>query len=202
MTSATTQIFLASTSPRRQELLEQIGVSFSLIHVEVSERQKPGETPEQFVCRMAMEKAQTGWAELQPPAVRPVLGADTVVVIDGEALGKPVDQQHGMAMLQRLSGRAHDVLTAVAICVSDGDSGLRQRLSRTRVRMRNISETESRVYWETGEPLDKAGGYAIQGRAAMFVAEIQGSYTGVVGLPLFETAELLAGCGVSLLEEI
>ena len=195
MVSPPAAILLASASPRRRELLEQIGVAFSLIKVEVDERRQPGEAPEAMVQRLALAKARAGRSAAAADA-RPVLGADTVVVVDDAVLGKPRDEAHALAMLARLSGRWHEVLSAVALAWPGGEE---VRLSRTAVRFREISETEARAYWASGEPRDKAGAYAIQGRGAVFVAEIRGSYSGVMGLPLFETAELLAARGVRIL---
>ncbi len=191
------RIYLASRSPRRRELLAQIGVDTELVTVAVDERPRAGEAAEDYVLRLAREKAAAGWqavtAAKQPRL--PVLGADTAVVVDGDILGKPVDREHGLAMLARLSGREHRVLTAVALC--RGETAC--RLSETRVCFREIGADERRAYWDTGEPADKAGAYGIQGHGALFVRHIAGSYSGVVGLPLWETGELLAAAGIRLL---
>ena len=187
--SMSARILLASQSPRRRQLLEQIGIGFALIRVNVEEQQRSAESPEQFVVRMAMEKAAAGrLASAAAGTGEPVLGADTIVVLGDEVLGKPVDRADGLAMLARLSSQTHEVLSAVALA---GDP-VQYRLSRSRVEFRAIPADERAVYWATGEPLDKAGAYAIQGRAAVFVRHIEGSYSGVMGLPLYETAELLA----------
>ncbi len=171
----------------------QIGVPFQVLGTSVEESVRPGEPPADYVTRLALAKAAAGeQASLLLP--QPVLAADTTVVLDDRILGKPVDRADGERMLLALSGRTHQVLTAVA--VAGGSRGCESRLSRSEVTFRVISAAEARAYWDTGEPGDKAGGYAIQGRAAVFIAALRGSYSGVMGLPLFETAELLAAAGV------
>jgi septum formation protein len=187
-------VYLASASPRRRELLQQIGVPYRTIASTVDESVLPGEAPARYVTRLAAAKAETGWESSRDPAV-PVLAADTAVVLDGKILGKPRDREDAEGMLRRLSGRTHEVLTAVALRTAQG---LRSMLCRSEVTFRNIDAGESRAYWDTGEPIDKAGAYAIQGRAAVFIADLRGSYSGVMGLPLFETAELLSKSGVTL----
>jgi septum formation protein len=186
-------IYLASGSPRRRELLQQIGVPFRVVGTEVDETVLPGEAPAAYVARLAAAKADTGWARNGDPVGTPVLAADTAVVLDGRILGKPSDREDAEGMLRQLSGRTHEVLTGVALRTADG---LQSRLSRSEVTFRRISAGEVQAYWETGEPCDKAGAYAIQGRAAMFIADLRGSYSGVMGLPLFETAQMLSGAGV------
>lgn len=183
-------LYLASQSPRRRELLAQIGVDFVPLSVSVEETPQPGEAPEDYVRRLALDKARAGWARVQNESMtpEPVLGADTIGVFEGEILEKPLDFEHGAAMLRRLSGARHQVLSAVAIC--DGVAE-QVRLSVTEVDFRPLTDKEIRTYWHTGEPADKAGGYAIQGLGAVFVRRLQGSYTGVVGLPLEVTLELL-----------
>ncbi|KAA0014739.1 septum formation inhibitor Maf [Billgrantia pellis] len=176
---------LASASPRRRELLASIGVRVEVKPVAIDETPRPGEIAEAYVLRLAREKAMAG-AQLSP---LPTLGSDTAVVCDGQILGKPGGADEAAAMLRRLSGRDHQVLTAVAVT---GPVGLLDVCVATRVRMRDIDEHEIAAYWATGEPADKAGGYAIQGLAAVFVERIEGSHSAVVGLPLFETARLLA----------
>lgn len=193
-------LILASRSPRRQELLAQIGVRFTVLEADIDERVLPAEEAGQYVCRVALSKARRGLALAQSAtttAALPVLGADTSVVLDGECLGKPGDEQDARAMWRALSGREHEVLSAVALVSSNVEE---LRLCRTRVRFRVISEAEMQAYWASGEPLDKAGGYAIQGLAAIFVASIEGSYSGVMGLPLFETAALLQEQGIDCLK--
>lgn len=185
------QLILASASPRRHDLLRQIGLVFSTRVPEVDEQPHPGEDPGALAIRLASDKAaavlrQVGDAEV-------VLAADTVVCVDGVSLGKPADAAAAVAMLSRLSGREHTVVTAVA--VGRGDE-IRTAVSTTRVWMRDLEASEIERYAASGEPLDKAGAYAIQGRAAAFVTRIEGSYSGVVGLPLSETLALLASFGV------
>ena len=184
-------VYLASASPRRSELLRQIGVRFTVRAAAVAEDQLRGETPESYVARLAAAKAEAVWAAVGDSC--PVLGADTAVVLDGEVLGKPADVAEAAAMLERLSGRAHRVLTAVALRHA---GGLETRVSESEVRFRATTADERLAYCRTGEPFDKAGGYGIQGHAAVFVEELKGSYSGVVGLPLHETAALLERCGV------
>jgi septum formation protein len=186
-------LYLASGSPRRRELLAQIGVRFQPLAASVDETAMPGEPPAAYVTRVARLKADAGWKRRPAFATAPVLAADTAVVLDGKTLGKPVDGDDGARMLCALSGRTHEVLTAIAVATTHG---LLARMSRSEVTLRTISRAEARAYWETGEPRDKAGGYAIQGGAAIFVADLRGSYSGVMGLPLFETAELLGLAGV------
>lgn len=188
-------IYLASRSPRRRELLNQIGVRFETLDLEVDESPLAGETPDALVKRLAVIKAGTGRRLLDASGAHLVLGADTIVVLDEEVLGKPRDAAHACELLLRLSGRCHSVLSAVALASADGTDA---RISESRVCFRQLSRPECEAYAATGEPLDKAGGYAIQGRAAAFVSDLQGSYSGVVGLPLFETAELLAKAGVGV----
>lgn len=185
-------VYLASGSPRRRELLQQIGISFRVVGAAVDETVLPGEAAGAYVSRLAAAKAEAGWERLNE-ADAPVLAADTAVLLDGKILGKPLDRQDAEGMLLRLSGRTHEVLTAIALRTT---SGLQSKISRSEVAFRAITVEEARAYWETGEPADKAGAYAIQGRAAAFIAELRGSYSGVMGLPLFETAELLSKVGL------
>jgi septum formation protein len=186
-------VYLASGSPRRRELLQQIGVSFRVVGTVVDEAVLPGEAPPAYVARLAAAKADCGWEKSRDATQAPVLAADTAVVLDGKILGKPADRQDAEGMLRQLSGRTHEVLTAVALRSA---TGLQSRISRSEVTFRIIGATEAQAYWETGEPSDKAGAYAIQGRAAVFIADLRGSYSGVMGLPLFETAELLSKAGL------
>lgn len=189
-------IYLASASPRRRELLQQLGVRFEVLAQDVAEVRREGESPEAFVERLALEKAQAGWVQLTAAQRLPVLGADTVVVVDEQVLGKPAGRDDALAMLARLSGRTHRVLSAVALL---GQDGARVRVSESRVTFRVIEEQERAAYWASGEPADKAGAYAIQGLGALFVRHLEGSYSGVMGLPLFETGELLREFGIELL---
>ncbi len=189
-------ICLASASPRRHELLAQLGIDCQLRAAEIDESALPGETAADYVRRLSLEKAQAVVSQFDcGPAVL-VLAADTAVVLDGEILRKPGGEQDAVATLLRLSGRSHEVLTGVV--VTDGSREL-TALSRSVVRFRQISASEAHAYWRTGEPVDKAGAYAIQGVGAIFVQELQGSYSGVMGLPLFETARLLQTFGCDLL---
>lgn len=189
-------IYLASQSPRRRELLTQIGVDYQVITAPIDESPRAGELPVDYVQRLAREKAAAGRAVLrqQNLPLRPVLGADTAVVLEGqdaagtaEILGKPANLDETRAMLQRLAGREHRVLTAVSLC----DEQQFTALSSTTVWFRALSAAEIDAYWAGGEPCDKAGAYGIQGYAAVFIERIDGSYSGVMGLPLFETAQLL-----------
>lgn len=180
---------LASASPRRQALLASIGVSVSVLPSDIDETPLEGESPLAYVERLAVAKAQAAMGK----TALPVLGSDTAVVIDDTILGKPNDQQHAADMLRRLSGRTHQVLTAVAV---SGPRGILSKCVTTNVTMRELSAEEIACYWLTGEPADKAGGYAIQGLAAIFIEHIQGSHSAVVGLPLFETTHLLRQQGV------
>ena len=184
-------VYLASASPRRSELLRQIGVRFTVRVAAIPEDSLAGETPEEYVVRLASAKAEAVWAVV--PGAAPVLGADTAVVLDGAILGKPENGSEAARMLERLSGRSHRVLTAVAV---RHGGGLMTRLSESEVRFRATTAAERLAYCATGEPFDKAGGYGIQGHAAVFVEELKGSYSAVAGLPLFETAGLLMQCGV------
>jgi septum formation protein len=183
-------IRLASASPRRRELLTQIGVPHVVTVADIDESERPGEYAHEYVKRMAIEKASAIWS--RDPGL-PVLAADTTVVLDGVMFGKPRDRAHALEMLARLSGRTHEVLTAVALATS---AGVELRLSTSSVRMRTLTESECIAYWESGEPRDKAGAYAIQGLGAVFIESINGSYSGVMGLPLYETAELLRAAGL------
>ena len=189
-------IYLASASPRRSELLRQIGVRFEVRPAAIPEEPTPGEAPDAYVLRLAAAKADAVWGALEAARAepRPVLAADTAVVLDGRVLGKPATPGEAEAMLEQLSGRAHDVLSAVSLhCGAERET----LLSCAEVRFRATTAAERRAYCATREPFDKAGGYGIQGHAAVFVEQLRGSYSAVVGLPLFETAALLARCGVN-----
>lgn len=192
------QIYLASTSPRRRDLLAQLGIRYHSLQLEVDETLHASEPPEAYVMRLACAKAWAGWRHVRDPAY-PVLGADTSVVLDGAVLGKPRDRAHGLEMLEQLSGRSHQVLTAIALV-----DGMREtmRLSVSTVVFRATTAAERDAYWETGEPLGKAGGYAVQGRAAIFIAHLAGSFSGVMGLPLYETAQVLNEFGVAVLDQV
>jgi septum formation protein len=181
---------LASQSPRRRELLAQIGVPHAVAVPDVDEGARAGEAVAAYVARLATAKAEAIWRRLPD---LPVLGADTTVVLDGRSLGKPRDRADGLSMLRALAGREHQVLTSVALVTA---AGTRCVTSSSTVRMRASSDQERDRYWDTGEPCDKAGAYAIQGLGAIFIESLQGSYSGVMGLPLFETAQLLAAARV------
>ena len=182
-------IYLASASPRRSDLLRQIGVAHEVRVVEVDEAVGPGEAPVEYVLRLAELKARALWERLPRERRLPVLAADTTVALEGEVFGKPADHAAAASMLARLSGRTHQVHTAVAVLHAGGGAA---RVSSSSVSLREMSPAEIDWYWSTGEPRDKAGGYAVQGRAAIFIQHLSGSYSGVMGLPLFETWELLS----------
>ncbi|UCG72636.1 MAG: septum formation inhibitor Maf [Chromatiales bacterium] len=188
-------VYLASASPRRRELLQQLGVACVVCPADVDESSRRGERPEEYVRRVAVDKAQAVAASVAEPAAL-VLAADTAVVQDGKIFGKPTDRADALQMLAALSGATHEVFSGVAV-VSGTDC--RHAVSRSAVRFRAISPGEAGAYWHTGEPADKAGAYAIQGLGAMFVEALQGSYSGVMGLPLFDTARLLESFGYRLL---
>jgi septum formation protein len=188
-------VYLASASPRRQELLAQLGVRFEVLPVAVDEEAQPGEGAADLVCRLAAAKALAGVALRQDPRI-PVVAADTSVALGAELFAKPLDEADAARILSRLSGRTHSVFTAVA--VADGQRE-RVELSCSEVTFRALAPQEMAAYWRTGEPADKAGAYAIQGRGAQFISHLRGSYSGVMGLPLFETARLLTQFGCELL---
>ena len=187
------QIILASASPRRLKLLKQIGIEAVVYPVTINESPHPEEQPDAYVQRIAAEKSRQCLLSMHSPL--PKLAADTAVVIDGRILGKPKNKDDALKMLAALSGRTHQVYSAVSL------RGRRhgQALNVTEVTFREINEPERLLYWHTGEPSDKAGGYAIQGMASGFIESIKGSYSGVMGLPLFETAELLKKEGIDFL---
>ena len=184
--SVSNAIYLASKSPRRRELLSQIDIDFELIEIDVDETAQTAESAADYVRRLAIEKAQAGL--LNSDGLRPVLGADTIVVLGEKILGKPIDKKDGVAMLLSLSNRSHQVMTAIAVATH---KELRSDVVISDVTFREITPQEAEVYWCTNEPADKAGGYGIQGYAGKFVKNINGSYFAVVGLPLLETEQLL-----------
>lgn len=187
-------IWLASASPRRSALLSQIGIAHTVRPVDLDEDRFNAESPADYVMRLAKAKADALWTTLEPSQRRPVLGSDTTVALGEEVLVKPADRADGLRMLERLSGRTHQVYTAVAVRHA---CGCEARLSVSNVTMRSLSAAEMAAYWDTGEPADKAGAYGIQGLAAVFIERIEGSYSGIVGLPLFETGELLRMIGIA-----
>ena len=186
-------LYLASTSPRRRELLGQLGLPFVTLDVAIDESRRPQEPVANYVERMAKEKAEAGLQMLEDPAGALVLAADTVVALEDDLLGKPAGREQAAAMLRSLSGRSHVVMTAFALKTQDS---IRVQRVSTTVFFRNVLERELGWYWETGEQLDKAGGYGIQGRGGMFVSSIAGSYTNVVGLPMAEVIAALREAGL------
>jgi septum formation protein len=206
MIYADQKIYLASKSPRRRELLRQIGIEFELLMLRdeggrsgaVSEVPHDGEAPDTYVKRIAREKAQAGWNAVlaRRLPLRPVLAADTTVTIDGKILGKPANATEAMDMLRSLSGRTHLVLTAIAVIVNDN---MYEAFSRSEVSFGELSEQALRAYCASSEPYDKAGSYGVQGQAAQFIERISGSYSGIMGLPLYETAKLLQQAGIRIL---
>lgn len=206
MNALENRIYLASRSPRRRELLKQIGINFEVlimrsfptVRADVDETPNPGESPGDYVTRIAVNKAKTGWTralERRLPRL-PVLGADTTVTVDGEIIGKPANTEDAANILRKLSGRDHEVYSAVAIAMNDN---VTSKLSCSRVRFAELSDPLIQDYVDTGEPMDKAGAYGVQGKAATFIAEIDGSYSGIMGLPLYETAQLLKQVGFQVL---
>lgn len=190
----TARIYLASSSPRRQALLEQIGVRYHVVEVSVDETWDGRESPQEYVQRLALQKVRAARRVVADNTL-PVLAADTAVVLDGQILGKPKDRRDALGMLERLSGRRHQVLTAVAL-VNEREA---VRTSISTVTFAATTPAQRAAYVASGETDDKAGAYAIQGRAAIFIERVEGSYSGVMGLPLFETAELLRDCGIEVL---
>ena len=186
------QIILASASPRRKELLDQIKVTYKVYPVDLDETPMPDETPLHYVLRLAAEKSAECLAQLNTEI--PVLAADTAVILDQLIMGKPNDQVDALAMLKQLSGKTHRVYSAISLRGREHS----QAVSITEVTFRHLTEQEMLDYWRSGEPLDKAGSYAIQGMGGVFVESIKGSFSGVVGLPLFETAQLLSKQGIEL----
>ncbi len=189
------QIYLASGSPRRQKLLLQMGVLFQVVTQNVEEVSQAEESPEDFVIRLALEKAQDGLRHTDINHI-PVLGSDTAVVIDNTILGKPQSHQHAIEMLMQLSGRTHLVMTGVVLM------NQQQTFSAVSISEVTFSELDREIcenYWRTGEPFDKAGAYAVQGKGAVFIENINGSYSGVMGLPVYETAQLLKQFNINLL---
>lgn len=182
---------LASSSPRRRELLSALGFEFSYGGVDIDESALPGESPSHMVLRLARAKARAAFDSGGYKV--PVLGADTVVVLDGRIFGKPASREDALEMLACLSGRTHEVLTGVALLAG---GTLDTALSRTQVQFREIPPDEAEAYWQSGEPAGKAGAYAVQGLGGIFVSAINGSFSGVVGLPVFETAEMLRRAGI------
>jgi septum formation protein len=189
MASAAPAIYLASASPRRSELLRQLDITHVVRPVDIDESPRPGENPARYALRLAQEKARALWEQLPVAERRPVLAADTTVALGDEILGKPLDQADAARILRRLSGRTHEVHTAVAVLHGGGADA---RVCTSTVEFRELTREDIDWYWRTGEPADKAGAYGVQGHAAIFIRHLAGSYSGVMGLPLYETWELLA----------
>ena len=188
------QLVLASASPRRAELLQQLGVQVMLYPVDIDESALQGEPLEAQVLRLATGKARAGRSAMMQRGIDlPVLGSDTLVEVDNEVLGKPENEAQAVAMLTKLSARTHKVHTAVTVVASDGEYSA---TSTSKVEFAELSPSDIQAYVQTGEPMDKAGAYAIQGIAGQFVKSLSGSYSGVMGLPLYETARLLLACGI------
>ncbi len=197
------KIYLASRSPRRRELLKQIGINFEVLimrsyplqRADVDETPQPGELAGDYVSRLARSKAATGWLRLMERRLPrlPVLGADTTVAVDDEIIGKPSTPDEAAVMLRKLAGREHEVFSAVAVAYSDN---VEVKLSRSVVRFAELSDALIEDYVNTGEAMDKAGAYGVQGKAATFIAQIDGSYSGIMGLPLYETSLLLRQVGM------
>lgn len=186
-------VYLASKSPRRRQLLDQLGIRHAVLDIDVPEQREPGEPPADYVSRVAREKAGAGLLQVLGGDHAVVLAADVEVVLDDEVFGKPVDAADAAAMLARLSGREHEVLSAVWVMDAGRERGL---VVRSTVRFDVLDAARIDAYVASGEPFGKAGAYAIQGRAAAFISALHGSYTGVMGLPVYETAKLLAEFGV------
>ena len=189
------QLYLASTSPRRKELLSQIDVCFTALSVAVDEQHLTNESPRAMVERLALEKARAGWFHEERTESKPVLGADTIVVVDEKVLGKPKDKADAMTMLELLSGRENTVITAVALVQDKQEKVV---ISETLVKFCQLSQEDMEWYWQTGEAADKAGAYGLQGKAAIFIKAVVGSVSGVIGLPLYETQQLLKSFGVKI----
>lgn len=206
MASLERHIYLASRSARRRDLLKQMGVSFEMLllregpgrDADFDETPAAGETPRDYTARVARMKADAGWMRLEQRRLmrHPVLAADTTVALGAEILGKPTDREDAVAMLKRLSGNTHCVYSAVAVKYNDR---LEEVMSATEVRFRELADDEIRRYVATGEPFDKSGAYAIQGKGSLFIEHIAGSYSGVVGLPVYETSQVLASFGLPAL---
>jgi len=200
MNVADPQIYLASSSPRRQQLLDQIKVRYLLLAPQIKETPRPQESPVDYALRIAIEKARAGW-KLQQEAIPskpylPILGADTVVTSNNTIFGKPENREDGLNMLEQLSGKSHDVISAIALITRTKEY---TAICTSSVTFRHTTPEEREQYWSSGESGDKAGSYAIQGIGAVFISNISGSYSGVMGLPLFETAKILQESGICVL---
>ena len=187
-------LFLASASPRRREILGQLGIAHQVLPQDVDESHIPGETPAEYVCRLARAKAQAALNTLGDHSQSACLGSDTTVVCEGNIFEKPRDRDDARRMLSALSGRTHQVLTAVALATANN---VQVKVSESRVTFRELTDAEIDNYWQTGEPADKAGAYGVQGLGAMFIQDINGSYSGIMGLPIMETVALLSATGLT-----
>jgi septum formation protein len=187
-------LYLASASHRRRAILEQMGITHSVLPQYINEQRKPNEAPDDFVCRLAITKAETARASLKKDDLGACLGSDTTVVCKGEIFEKPVDEADALRILMALSGQTHQVMTAVALATQETTFVIQ---SVSEVTFRELSEAEIRAYWSSGEPADKAGAYGIQGLGAIFVSKIKGSYSGIMGLPVMETLCLLEEVGIT-----
>jgi len=196
------QLYLASRSPRRRILIEQLGLAYGTLDVDIDEQPLEAEGPSEYVARLAAEKALKGWQQVDQGKI-PVLGADTCIVFDGRIIGKVDRREDSVALLKQFSGTRHEVLTGIAMVGRDFESGSavkkRIQVNSSSITFRELTDEECEQYWDTGEPLGKAGGYAIQGIAAAFIKKIEGSYSGVMGLPLCELSELLSDFGIKWL---
>lgn len=196
MSNTVNQVYLASKSPRRKEILDQMKLQFETLDVDVDEEVIDKEAPEEYVVRVAKEKALAG-RKVAKNIDLPVIGSDTCIFFNGIIMGKPVDKAQGINFLSQLSAQQHEVITGVSIC---GEFKTESLVQRNRVTFRKLDIKEIESYWETGEPVDKAGAYAIQGLGAVFIQNIEGSYSGIMGLPIFETAQLLKKFGIDCLK--
>ena len=187
-------LYLASASPRRKEILDQLGIDYKLLPQNIDETRITGEIPEDHVCRLARTKAESALLELDTNIEAACLGSDTTVVLKGDVFEKPVDEADAQRILTCLSGKTHQVLTAVALATSDLTQVL---LSASKVTFKDLTDEEINKYWLTGEPADKAGAYGIQGLGGIFVKDIKGSYSGIMGLPILETVALLSTIGIT-----
>lgn len=198
-------LYLASQSPRRKELLESMGLQLKCCPADIDETASAGESPQNYVQRLALEKAKTAYANISKPVKNiPCLGADTIVACNGELFGKPKNKQDAQRMWHAMSASQHQVLTAIAVVcevLNEGSNELREQtaLSLNQVSFKKVTDDEMDIYWQSGEPQDKAGAYGIQGRASAWIESIQGSYTGIMGLPLYETNEALKHYGLNWL---
>lgn len=197
------QLYLASRSPRRRTLIEQLGIRYKTLDVEIDEQPREGEDPAAYVARLAVEKAKVGWDQVSKEKI-PVVGADTCIVLNQQIIGKVDSREQSRSLLEQFSANSHQVLTGIALVGEEIETinpALKQlvRVNTSRITFRTLTADECEHYWDTGEPMGKAGGYAIQGIAAAFIEKIEGSYSGVMGLPLCELSELMSEFGIEWL---